>query len=238
MNTEAADWEAAGRERPGAGRHEIREMLEAAGLMLNTAEYNRAREAFGRGAAAAERIRAAERAEAERERVAPFLDEARENVMFWGCVEDGSMAGEEIERSVLEEAAKLADEADERAAEETRAAEREQEEFLEYQQQQACLAACETAAEGACVEAGWKFTRRRCGNSSSRYFWIARLDEEGEEEVVFDLRISDHHAPNGSGWNEEKQERHNEPDVNIVIRRGAGDEYTFDLAPLMETLDY
>jgi len=238
MNAEATDWETIGRERPSMGRHEIRSMLEAAGLVINTAEYNRAREAYGRGASATERTRAAEQAAAERERIAPYLAEARENVMAWGAVEDGGMGGDEIERSVIEEATTLADEADEQAAEDASRAERDEEELLGYQQRQACLAACETAAEAACKGAGWTFTRRRCGNDSSRYFWIARLDADGEEEVVFSLRISDHFAPNGSGWNEQKQEQHDEPDVNIVIRRGAGDEYTFDLTPLMETLDY
>jgi hypothetical protein len=220
------------------GRHEIRSMLEAAGLVINTAEYNRAREAFGRGAAATDRTRAAELEARERARIAPQLAEARENVMLWGAVEDGCVDAAEIERSVIQEATRMADEADEQADEQARRAERDEEELLDYQQRQSCLAACETAAEAACKEAGWTFTRRRCCNDSSRYFWIARLDADGDEEVVFGLRISDHIAPNGSGWNEEKQDRHDEPDVNIVIRRGAGDEYTFELAPLMETLNY
>ena len=65
------------------------------------------------------------------------------------------------------------------------------------------------------------------------YFW---LDEPGEEGERYSLRISDHHAPGGGGWNDERQERHAAPDINIVICRGEGGDYTFDLGPIVEIL--
>jgi hypothetical protein len=233
MNASATDWEAVGRARWSMGRLEIRKTLEAAGLVINTGDYNRAREAFARGATAGQREHQAEREARERERIAPYMAEAREFVMEAA----GEMEPDEIEAAVIEEATRLADEGDERAAEEAREAKRDAEELLEYQRQKACLRECLEAVEAACRSAGWRLTWRRCGNTSSSYYWLARLDEDGDEEEVFRLRISDHYAPNGSGWNEETQERHAEPDINIVIHRGADGEYTFDLAPLMETLN-
>jgi hypothetical protein len=89
------------------------------------------------------------------------------------------------------------------------------------------------AATAAVAAAGWAAQWRHGSRGGSIYYWITEPGEEGER---YSLRISDHHAPGGAGWNEERQERHAEPDINIVIRRGAGGEYTFDLAPLVETI--
>lgn len=237
MNAAEIDWERFGRENGHLGRYELRAALEAAGLPLNSREYHLALEAIRRGGNSAEQARAAERAEAALARLAPFLAEVRADAAAWGSVEDGSLAGGDLEAAILEEARQRAYDAEERAAEEARAAEREAEELLDYRQRQDSIDACERAAEAAVIAAGWSWTRRKCGHDCSRYFWIGRLDADGEEDAVFGLRISDHYAKNGSGWNEAKQEQHDAPDINIVIRRGAAGEYTFDLTALMETLD-
>jgi hypothetical protein len=233
MTATKIDWEQFGRDNAHSHRHALRAALEAAGLELNSRDYHLALEAIRRGQSATEQARAAERAEAERARLAPFIAEARADAAFWGCVEDGDMTADQLEAAIIEEARERADEADEHAAEEARAAEREAAELLDYQQRQAALDACERAAQAEVIDAGWKWTARKCGHDCSRYFWLERHDDE----VVFSLRISDHYAKNGSGWNEAKQEQHDEPNINIVIRSNGDGTYGFDLARLTEKLD-
>ena len=235
----ATDWQTAGTDDPTAGRITIRERLEAAGLVVNTAEYHRAFKEFRRGQAAALAAQQAEAAERERRRIEPFVAEARENVAAWGCVEDGEQSPEEIEEMVREEATRMADEAEEAADEAARAAEREAEEEADYDRRQAAIEAAVAATIDAATAAGWRLERRRCSHDSSRYYWLLRggdPDVAGDYDEAVSLRISDHHAKNGSGWNEAKQEQHDRPDINIVIRRGADGEYTFDLTPLVETI--
>lgn len=227
------DWEEFGREHVCSHRNAMRAALEAAGLELNSRDYHLALEAIRRGQSPAEQARAAERADAERARLSPFLAQARADAASWGCVEDGDMTAEELEEAILEEARERADEADRRVAEEARAAERAAAELLDYQQRQAAIAACQRAAQTEVLDAGWKWTVRKCGHDSSRYFRLERADEE----VVLDLRISDHFAKSGSGWNEAKQEHHDEPDVNLVIVAAGDGTYRFDLAKLTELLD-
>lgn len=236
----AIDWQAAGAADPTAGRLTIRERLEAAGLAVNTADYNLAFSEFRRGQAAGLASQQAEAAERERRRIEPFVAEARENVATWGCVEDGDPSPEEVEAWVIEEATRMADEAEQAASEEARAAEREAEQLADYTARQAGLRMAIAAAGAAVAEAeGWRMEERQCSHDSSRYFWLLRggdTDVDGAYDQAVSLRISDHHAKNGSGWNEAKQEQHDAPDINIVLRRGAGGEYTFDLAPLVETI--
>lgn len=217
-------WEKFGRDQPSLGRASIREALEAAGLVVNTRDYNLAYEAVRRGADAAEQARAAERAERERLRIEPFLAEAHENVAAWGCCEDGEMTAEQFEEAVLDEATKMADEAQEAADEQARAAEREQRELLDYRQRIAGVDAAVVEATALAAEHGWRMERRRGGSESSRYYHLIRGEDDDE---VLTLRISDHRAPNGSGWSEEKQERHDGPDVNVVVERQANGSYTF-----------
>ena len=151
-------------------------------------------------------------------------------------------ARELIEQAVTqarEEAARMADEAEEAAEEAARAAEREAEELADYEARQDCLRAAVAAAKEAVAAAsGWRLLKRPCSHDSSRYHWLLGGGSGDDDyEQALSLRISDHYTKNGSGWNEAKQTQHDEPDVNIVIRRGAGGEYTFDLTPLVETLD-
>jgi hypothetical protein len=233
MTATKIDWEQFGRDNACSHRYALRAALEAAGLELNSRDYHLAIEAVRRGQSVAEQARAAERAEVERARLAPFIAEARADAASWGCVEDGDMTADQLEAAILEEARERADEADEHAAEEARAAERAAAELIDYQQRQAALDACERAAQAEVIDAGWKWTARKCGHDCSRYFWLERHDDE----VVLSLRISDHYARNGSGWNEAKQEHHDEPNVNIVIRSNGDGTYGFDLARLTKKLD-
>ena len=236
----AINWTAAGTDDPTAGRLTVRERLEAAGLVVNTADYGLAFEEFRRGQAAALATRRAEAEERERRRIEPFMAEARANVAAWGCVEDGGSTPEEIEEMVRDEATRMADEAEEAADEAARSAEREAEEAADYDRRQVALGSAVAAATEAATAAGWRLERRRCSHDSSRYYWLLRggdPDVAGDYEEAVSLRISDHYAKNGSGWNEAKQEQYDAPDINIVIRRGADGEYTFDLTPLVETID-
>ena len=237
--TTAIDWQAAGADDPTAGRLTIRERLEAAGLVVNTADYNRAFEEFRRGQVAALATRRAEAEERERLRIEPFMAEARANVAAWGCVEDGGSTPEGIEEMVRDEATRMADEAEEAADEAARAAEREAEEAADYDRRQVALDSAVAAATEVATAADWRLERRRCSHDSSRYYWLLRggdPDVAGDYDEAVSLRISDHHAKNGSGWNEQKQEQYDRPDINIVIRRGADGDYTFDLTPLVETI--
>jgi hypothetical protein len=137
----------------------------------------------------------------------------------------------------VEAAWKFADEAateaEERAEAAAKQAEREEAELADYLARQAAVDAARREAEAACAAAGWTITWRHGSAGGSLYFWIVGPADDDER---FSLRISDHHAPGGAGWNDERQERHAEPDINIVIRRGAGGDYTHDLTPLAETI--
>ena len=224
----ATDWQTAGTDDPTAGRITIRERLEAAGLVVNTADYHRAFEEFRRGQAAAIAARQAEAEERERRRIEPFVAEARE------FVAEQEIEADEIDAAVIERATALADDAEEAAEAAARAAEREEAEQEDYRRCVAATTAASRAAEAAVEAAGWTMTYRHGSAGGSRYYWVAdSADQWGER---FSLRISDHHAKNGSGWNEAKQEQHDRPDINIVIRRGADGEYTLDLTPLVETI--
>lgn len=50
-------------------------------------------------------------------------------------------------------------------------------------------------------------------SSSSVYFEVSRPDLDDSIKI----RLSDHLAPKGAGWNENSQSYHSEPDVNIVV---------------------
>jgi hypothetical protein len=60
---------------------------------------------------------------------------------------------------------------------------------------------------------GWEVTIRSCSHSASRYYV---LDKNGQS---LDLRVSDHVAKNGAGFNRETGLPHDECDVNIVAGR-------------------
>jgi len=126
-----------------------------------------------------------------------------------------------------------ATEAEERDAADAEKAEREAAELADYLARRAAVDAARREAEAACADAGWTMTWRHGSAGGSMYFWIVG---PGDDDERMSLRISDHIAPGGAGWNDERQERHAEPDLNIVIRRGAGGEYAHDLTPLVETI--
>jgi len=130
-------------------------------------------------------------------------------------------------------AEEAATEAEERAAADAERAEQEAAELADYIARKAAVDAASREAEAACAAAGWTMTWRHGSAGGSMYFW---LDGPADDDERMSLRISDHHAPGGAGWNDERQERHAEPDINIVIRRGAGGDYTHDLTPLVEMI--
>ena len=65
-------------------------------------------------------------------------------------------------------------------------------------------------------------------SSSSRYVELQREGEYGAEYL--NVRISDHVAPMGAGFNPESQEYNEPPDVDIIV----GDDGTADLSVLQE----
>jgi len=132
-------------------------------------------------------------------------------------------------------ATEAADEAEELAAAEEERAERDEADMRDYLARCAATEAAVREASAAVVAAGWSLRWRQGSRGGSIYYWVENpADEDGDR---YSLRISDHHAPGGAGWSDDKQERHDEPDINIVIRRGADGEYTVDITPLVETLD-
>ena len=131
-------------------------------------------------------------------------------------------------------ATEAADEAEELAAAEEEMAERDEADMRDYLARCAATEEAVRSASAAVAAAGWSLRWRQGSRGGSIYYWITEPGEDGER---YSLRISDHHAPGGAGWSDEKQERHAEPDINIVVRRGAGGGYTFDIIPLVETLD-
>jgi hypothetical protein len=235
MKMAATDWEQIGRDNRTWGRHEMRAAIQAAGLELNSRDYHLAFEAIRRGQSEIEQARKAEREQAERHRIEPYREEARLNVLSWGCWEENGPEGdlETFLENCVEEATRLADEVDEAAAEEVRSKERDEAALLDYRQRLAGVDACVASAQAEVADAGWLLEERRCGSDCSRYFWLTR--EEGD--FALSMRISDHYAKNGSGWNESKQEQHDAPDINIVLCKQADGCYGFDLKKLTERLD-
>lgn len=231
------NWRDLGAENPHVGRQSIRKALEAAGLTANTHDYQRAFEGVRQGQADELRRRAVEQAAAAAARLAPWIEHVRGEAPHWGCA--GEVTDDVLESMILEEASRLADEADERAEEEARTAEREAAEAADYAARQEALVACVAAVKAMAADAGWRIEERRCSHEQSRYYWLktgGETDDPGDYDQVLSLRISDHYAKSGAGWNEAKQERHDEPQVNIVLRRGDGAAYTFDLNGLDERL--
>jgi hypothetical protein len=230
------DWEQVGRSLgPHVGRLTLRTTLEAAGLVVNTPDYQRVLAAIQRGQNAKRRELEAAQAAREEARLAPYREEARANVLAWGCWEEDGPEGnlEAFLEDCREEASRMADEAEQVAAEAEETAQREAAELLHYQRSVAAINAACGAAAAACLEAGWRLEPRRGGSELSCYFHACRLDENGDEDLVLTVRISDHYAPNGSGWNESAQTQHDRPDVNIVM----SSSYSFTLERLLERLD-
>ena len=127
-----------------------------------------------------------------------------------------------------------ATEAEQRADADAVRREREEFELADFVARNRTTTAASRAAESAVAAAGWTMTYRHGSSGGSLYYWVKNpADDCGER---YSLRISDHRAPNGAGWNDAKQQRHDEPDLNIVIRRTAHGEYTFDLSLLFQLL--
>jgi hypothetical protein len=230
------DWEQMGRSLgPCDGRQTLRATLEAAGLVVNTPDYQRALAALQRGRDVKRLEVEAAAAAREEARLAPYREEARANVLAWGCWEEDGPEGnlEAFLEDCREEATRMADEAEQAAAEAEETARREGAELLHYQRSVAAVNDACKAAAAACLEAGWRLEPRRGGSELSCYFNACRLDENGDEDLVLTVRISDHYAPNGSGWNESAQTQHDRPDVNIVMSSA----YSFSLERLLERLD-
>lgn len=234
-DTAKIDWEQIGRDNRSWGRQEMRAAIENAGLEMNSRDYHLAFEGIRRGQSATEQARRAEREQAERQRIEPYREEARLNVLSWGCWQENGPEGslEQFLEDCVEEATRLADEADEAVAEATRREEQEEARLVDYQHRVSGVDACVAAAKQVVADAGWAVKERRCGHEGSRYFWLTNA----AEDCVFSLRISDHFAKNGSGWNEARQEQHDAPDINIVLRKQADGSYGFDLKNLTERLD-
>lgn len=151
-----------------------------------------------------------------------------------------AIAGRQGRRhSLLAEVAyRFADEAATEAEEKAAADEAAEKRLADFLARGEGIEAARIAAEAAAVAAGWAMAWRYGSRSSgSVYFWLSEPETEEGDRERHTLRISDHHAPDGAGWSEERQERHAAPDVNIVIRRAADGGYTFDLAPLVQFFD-
>lgn len=217
---EAASW----------GRRRRSDWLRSQGVLEGSQEWNAAHSALAEVARLAAVEQARRQAERETARISPYLDKARWAVEGFGVVEEGLASPEEIEDLVIEEATRLADEADEAAAEAAAEAERQAREEADYIARQETLSRCVKAVAEAVDGTPWTLVERRCSHAESRYYWLL-LGTPDDYEDRLSLRISDHHARGGSGWNEAAQTHYPEPDVNLVLRRG-DDGWGFDLAPL------
>jgi hypothetical protein len=173
-------------------------------------------------------------------RLRPYAAAALAEARGYSDDDLASITGESGRRHYLLAAAayqfadEAATEAEERALADEARRQMEEVELAEYLARQAGTAAARRAVEEAVAAAGWSIEWRHGSLGGSAYFWLVEPGEDGERHS---LRISDHHAPGGAGWNDERQERHAAPDINIVIRRVEGGDYTFDLGPIVEILN-
>lgn len=155
-----------------------------------------------------------------------FLPEAR-----------GILAGDNpTEAAVRDLAQTLADEAENREItehEERLADEAREEEDAtlqaEWQAESKRIKTVERQVWDAAEKHGWSIEDRHESQSShSLYITLAHPGHRYELKV----RISDHRVPGGSGWCQETNDIHEEPDVNIIINE-AGE---FNDKPFLETL--
>ena len=141
---------------------------------------------------------------------------------------------------ILEEAATVRDE-EENAREAAKEAEdRDEREYAEWCAQKEAV---ENAIEEAYIQfanAGWTIQQTGESITGSHYFTLTRPskyhgDDYGGVDVT--LRISTHYAPRGSGFNEQTQDYHAPPDVNLVAQPGTPIDWTKVLSEAMDAFD-
>lgn len=130
-----------------------------------------------------------------------------------------------------EEAGEYAVDAEEQAAGRARE-DRERASLEDFIARVEARLAARQAIEAAVAAAGWGLTWRQGSECGSVYFWL----DDPESGARYSLRVSDHFAPEGAGWDGSLRCRHEPPDINIVIRRGEAGGYAFDLSGLAERL--
>lgn len=178
-------------------------------------------------------------AELRTRRLRPFAIAAIREARGYSTDDLAGIVGHDGRRhALLAEAAHVfADEAATAAEDKAAADDRADAELADFLARGQAIDAATDAVRAAAAAAGWTLAWRHGSRSSgSVYYWLCEPDSDEAEGERYSLRVSDHHAPIGGGWNEERQERHDAPDINIVIRRGADGGYTFALDPLMELL--
>ena len=147
---------------------------------------------------------------------------------------------ERSDDDILDEAANIRDEESEARQQAEDAEQRAEEEYREWK-------AKKEATENAIEEAwnifkqnGWKIEQTGSSITGSNYFTLTKPsrfngDEYGGVDVT--LRISNHYAPKGAGFNEQTQEYHSEPDVNIIVTPGQPIDWPTVLQKANEAFD-
>jgi hypothetical protein len=97
---------------------------------------------------------------------------------------------------------------------------------LEYVEKCEALAELRAGVHTVAESSGWEIELRSCSHKSSSYYNLRKAGE------VVTLRISDHEARNGAGFNRETGMPHDECDINLVAVR----DTLYDLAVALSDL--
>lgn len=154
--------------------------------------------------------------EDEKKRLAPYMDEARKAAPDW-CDEWDEADDEQQEELVLKVATQLADDAEEQAESERHEKEVENRDMVDYHAKIDAKDHVETAFLEFCKEHNLQCEHTSGSGGYSRYFDVAGPVDSDEEDNWIKVRISDHYAPNGAGFNQSTGTYHDEPDVNFVV---------------------
>jgi hypothetical protein len=175
---------------------------------------------------------------AERERADKMR---RENPDFAEWLTDGiDYDKDRSDDDILDEAANIRDEEAEAKQQAKDTEEREEEEYQKWlSRKEATEDAIEEASE-VLKRDGWKVEMTGQSITGSSYFTLTKSsrfhgDDYGGVDVT--LRISNHYAPKGSGFNQQTQEYHNEPDVNVVVTPGQSIDWPAVLKKANEAFD-
>jgi len=168
---------------------------------------------FNRGHSDAISQKQNEREQAKNLRLAPFIEAARKNWKpgDFDIDDSDTQAWEAKLKSIAEEDADNADNEMDAENEKQQQINRDMKKHLVSEE--VTSRARKIVGDWA-KDHGWEVSNEHSSRTNSHYCTLAKRN--GDEEESFTVRVSDHHAPHGSGFNEAKQEYHEPSDVNIV----------------------
>lgn len=185
-------------------------------LTLKSAEEKRREEARNQSAPTAEERKAAAESRAAHGRAIARELKAEQPPELHRWIDEAAetMDDEESKQAVLERAQEYFSEAKADAKREQEEKEREAEEMRIYEIKQTAFSEAQQSITEHLETKGWTYEFHKAGGGS---LYIEATKEVGDLPASVKIRIADHYAPEGAGFDENTQEYHSEPDVNYVF---------------------